>query len=300
MSVGVDVIEEAPTGLPCLRDCGTVNVAMSIRLDDLARLLDRSGPIPLYHQLKQWFSSRILSGELAPGEQLPDEFEICERLGVSRGVVRQAMTELEYAGMISRQRGRGTFVAIPKTAEGLISGLRGLADDAAMRGQKIDSKVLLLREVPAEDTVAEKLELRPGDPVVELERLRSLEGGPHVVVVTYLPALLVPGLVKEDFNGGTSLYRVLRDNYGLNIVSGVRRVEVAPARARQARLLGVKRGSPLMVLRSVGFTSGHRPLDYFIAYHRGDQTAFEVELRTPVGTASRFEQVPVARDGSSW
>lgn len=273
---------------------------MSIRLDDLARLLDRSGPIPLYHQLKQWFSSRILSGELAPGEQLPDEFEMCERLGVSRGVIRQAMTELEYAGMISRQRGRGTFVAIPKTAEGLISGLRGLADDAAMRGQKIDSKVLLLREVRAEDTVAEKLELRPGDPVVELERLRRLEGEPHVVVVTYLPALLVPGLVKEDFNGGTSLYRMLRDNYGLNIVSGVRRVEVATAGARQARLLGVKRGSPLMVLRSVGFTSGHRPLDYFIAYHRGDQTAFEVELRAPVGTASRFEQVPAARGGSSW
>ena len=64
--------------------------AMSIRLDDLARLLDRSA-YSLYHQLKQWFSSRILSGELAPGERLPDEFELCERLGVSRGVVRQAM-----------------------------------------------------------------------------------------------------------------------------------------------------------------------------------------------------------------
>jgi GntR family transcriptional regulator len=273
---------------------------MSIRLDELARLLDRSGPIPLYHQLKQWFSSRILSGELAPGEQLPDEFELCERLGVSRGVVRQAMTELEYAGLISRQRGRGTFVSIPKTAEGLISGLRGLADDAAMRGQKIDSEVLLLRETQADETVARRLQLDPGDTVVELERLRSLDEERHVVVVTYLPAFLVPGLVKEDFTGGTSLYRTLRDNYGLGIVSGVRRVEVAAAGARHARLLDIKRGSPLLVLRSVGYTTGARPVDYFVAYHRGDRTAFEVELSTPIGKASRFERVSVARDSSSW
>lgn len=275
-------------------------MAMSIRLDDLARLLDRSGPIPLYHQLKQWFSSRILSGELAPGEQLPDEFELCQRLGISRGVVRQAMTELEYAGMISRQRGRGTFVSVPKTAEGLISGLRGLADDAAMRGQKIDSKVLLLREAPAEETVARKLQLDPGDPVVELERVRSLDGEPHVLVVTYLPSLLAPGLVKEDFSGARSLYRILRDNYGLSIVSGVRRVEVAAAGARQARLLDVKRGSPLMVLRSVGYTTGARPIDYFVAYHRGDRTAFELELSAPAGVASRFERVPAGKDGSAW
>jgi GntR family transcriptional regulator len=274
--------------------------AMSIRLDDLARLLDRSGPIPLYHQVKQWFSSRILSGDLAPGERLPDEFELCGRLGVSRGVVRQAMTELEYAGMISRQRGRGTFVSIPKTAEGLISGLRGLADDAAMRGQKVDSKVLLLRETQAGETVARKLQLDPGDTVVELERLRSLDDEPHVVVVTYLPSFLVPGLAKEDFSGTTSLYRTLRENYGLGIVSGLRRVEVAAAGARQARLLQVKRGSPLLVLRSVGYTTGARPVDYFVAYHRGDRSAFEVELSTPVGRASRFEQVPAARDSSSW
>ena len=273
---------------------------MSIRLDDLARLLDRSGPIPLYHQIKQWFSSRILSGELAPSERLPDEFELCERLGVSRGVVRQAMTDLEYAGMISRQRGRGTFVSIPKTAEGLISGLRGLADDAAMRGQKVDSKVLLLRETHAGETVARKLQLDPGDPVVELERLRSLDDEPHVVVVTYLPSFLVPGLVKGDFSGATSLYRTLRENYGLGIVSGVRRVEVMAAGARQARLLQVNRGSPLLVLRSVGYTTGARPVDYFVAYHRGDRSAFEVELSTPVGRASRFEQVPAGRDCSSW
>ena len=103
---------------------------MSIHIEGLSSVLDRSGPVPLYYQIKQWFSSRILSGEMAPGTQLPDELDLCDKLGVSRGVIRQAMTELCYEGLLNRAR-RGTFVSTPKTAEGLISGLRGMADDAS-------------------------------------------------------------------------------------------------------------------------------------------------------------------------
>lgn len=274
---------------------------MSIRIDLEAfqAVLDRSGPVPLYYQLKQWISTRILSGEIPPGAKLPEESELCEHLGVSRGVVRQAMTELTYEGLIYRQRGRGTFVAAPKTAEGLISGLRGLADDAALRGQIVDSKVLTQGVVPATQQVASSLSLTPGTPVVELERVRALDGEPHVLVMTYLPAAMVPGLAQRDLGGPVSLYQVLRDDYGLSIVSSRRRVEAATAGAREAHLLGIARGDPLLVLRSVGYTTGHRPFDYFLAFHCGDRSAFEVELAGPAGTTSRFERVPVTQDVSS-
>jgi DNA-binding GntR family transcriptional regulator len=83
---------------------------------DNTDILDRSGPVPLCYQIKRWLSSRILSDELAPGTQLPGEFELWRPDGVSSGVVRQAMTELCYEGLLNRQRGRGTFVSVPKTA----------------------------------------------------------------------------------------------------------------------------------------------------------------------------------------
>jgi GntR family transcriptional regulator len=264
---------------------------MSLHIDNLGSVLDRSGPVPLYHQIKQWLSSRILSGELAPGTQLPDELEICERLGVSRGVVRQAMTELCFEGLLNRHRGRGTFVSVPKTTEGLISGLRGLADDAALRNQQVHSTVLVLREVPANETVARSLGLSPGAPVVELERARAVGAEPHVLVTTYLPSLLVPGLTQRDLTGAVSLYRILRQEYELPIVAAHRRVEATVAGAREARFLAVKRGAPLLVLHNVGYTTGRRPLDYFVAFHRGDRSAFEVDLSSPLGSASRFEQV---------
>ena len=268
---------------------------MSIHLDTPE--FDRSTPVPLYHQLKQWLTSRIVSGAFAPGAQLPGELELCEKFGVSRGVVRQALSELRYEGLVDRQRGRGTYVSIPKTAEGLISGLRGLADDAALRGVSIASKVLMLRETPAGPSVAFSLGLEPTDTVVELERVRAIDGEPHVLVMTYLPAAMVPGLVGRDLSGSESLYRILREEYGLAIVSSRRRVEATIAGAREARLLRIERGDPLLVLRSIGFTTGRRPFDYFIAYHRGDRSAFEAELSMPLGPASSFEQVPMTDEG---
>lgn len=269
---------------------------MSIPLNDLNARLDRSGPIPLYYQIKQWLAGRILSGELEPGEQLPDEFEIGERLGVSRGVVRQALTELCFEGMLYRLRGKGTFVSTPKIAEGLISGLRGLADDAKLRNEIVDSKVLSLQEIPANEVVARNLELEPGANVVELERVRSINGDPHVIVTTYLPAFLVPGLVDRDFNGSTSLYSSLREDHHISIVKGVRRVEATVAGRREASLLQIEVGSPLLCLRSIGYTANRRPVDYFVAFHRGDRTAFEVELSS-AGTTSRFQAI--TRNGSS-
>lgn len=275
------------------------DVDMSLQLEGFASVLDRSGPVPLYYQIKQWLSNRILSGELLAGDQLPDEFAMCELLGVSRGVVRQALTELCYEGLLNRQRGRGTFVSAPKTAEGLISGLRGLADDAALRGELVDSKVLALREVPANETVARSLNLSPGDPVVELERIRSLGGEPNNLVTTYLPSKLVPGLTERDLSGAASLYHILWEDYELPIVASLRRVEAIAAGAREASLLGVKRGAALLVLHQIGYTTGQRALDYFVGFHRGDRTAFEVELSNPGGSASRFERVAVAEGRTS-
>jgi GntR family transcriptional regulator len=260
---------------------------MSIQLDNPPQI-DRSGASPLYHQLRQWLASRILSGELQPGTQLPGDHELSERLSVSRGVVRQALSELRNDGLIERERGRGTFVAAPKTAQGLIGGLRGLADDAAFRGQRVESTVLRLVETAADEHVAKLLHIEPGDAVVELERLRSLDGEPCVLVVSRLPAALVPGLVQRDLGGTASLYRTLRQDYALPIVGSVRRVEAAVTDAREAHLLRMRVGEPLLVLRSIGYTTGGRPLDYFVARHRGDRSAFEVSL--PPG--SHFGELP--------
>ena len=74
-------------------------------------IIDRNSAIPIYYQLKQHFRGQIESGELRPGDQLPTEAELCDRLMISRAPVRQAMAELAREGLIYRRAGAGSFVA---------------------------------------------------------------------------------------------------------------------------------------------------------------------------------------------
>ena len=82
-------------------------------------IIDRNSAIPLYYQLKLHFKKQIETGELRAGDQLPTEAELCERLGVSRAPVRQAMADLAREGLIYRRAGAGSFVA-PQAAAALV------------------------------------------------------------------------------------------------------------------------------------------------------------------------------------
>ena len=57
-------------------------------------MLDRTSPMPLYHQLKERLVERIASGTWPPESRLPSERELCELFGISRITVRQALDQL--------------------------------------------------------------------------------------------------------------------------------------------------------------------------------------------------------------
>jgi GntR family transcriptional regulator len=239
--------------------------------------IDRSSALPYYHQLKQLLVQEIAHRGLQPGDLLPGDNALCGAYDVSRTVVRQALTELEFEGVIERRKGKGTYVARPKTAEGLVQSLTGLYEDVAACGGHLHSQVRTLAVVPADDQVAAELQIEPDSPVVLLERLRFVEDQPRVLTVTHLPHALVAGLEHEDLTD-RSLYAVLEETYGVRLAHGRRSVEASAAPQQLAGALGVVPGAPVLVLRSRSFDVDERPVESFVAYHRGDRSRFEVDL----------------------
>ena len=73
--------------------------------------LDRESPVPVAHQLFALLREQIVQGQLRPGDRLPTEMELCERLGVSRTPVRRALGRLAAQGLLVRSPGRGTYVS---------------------------------------------------------------------------------------------------------------------------------------------------------------------------------------------
>jgi GntR family transcriptional regulator len=238
--------------------------------------LDRSSALPLYYQLKQALSESI-HDHFQPGDRVPGELELCAFYDVSRSVVRQALYELEAEGTVERRRGQGTFVAERKTSEGLFQSLAGLYDEVTARGQQLYSRVLESCEVPAAPVIARELDVSAGQVVCFIERLRFVNEEPWALDRAYLPASLVPGLLKEDLSR-QSLYGLLQQRYGIVLHKARRSVEAVAANDSVAKALRVSPGDPVLLLRSTAWDAEGRPVEHFSTYFRGDRSSFDVIL----------------------
>lgn len=69
---------------------------------------------PKWKALKRQIVEVLCSGEYAPGDPLPSENQLSKSVGVARNTVRKAFDDLEQDGLITRVRGSGTFVSVPK------------------------------------------------------------------------------------------------------------------------------------------------------------------------------------------
>jgi GntR family transcriptional regulator len=240
--------------------------------------IDRSSALPYYVQLKEALTEGIRSGRWKPGERLPSEPELCQSFDVSRTVVRQALQDLVYEGVIVREKGRGTFVAEAKiSSTSLVHSLIGFHQDMAERGFEPYSKVLEQVMIPATVQVARYLHLEELNPVIKLERLRFIHEDPIVLVTSYLPYEICPLAVTADFTR-QSLYAFLAETYTIALSRGRRRIEATVANEELAELFRIEPGAPLLRMESVTFSEHDRPIEYFVGFFRGDRSRFEVEV----------------------
>jgi GntR family transcriptional regulator len=240
--------------------------------------IDFKSNIPYYVQLTAHIREKIIKKIWNPGMQIPGEMELCEEYGVSRTVVRQSLRDLELDGLITRRKGKGTFVAEPKVNESFVQKLSGFYQDMVDRGIKSSTRVLHLRVISCPDKVAGYLQIPLETKVVDLLRLRYVEDEPIQMVNSFIPF---------DLND-RSLYEFLEFECGLFIARGRRYIEAVAANDVEAKLLNVDRGAPLVMLDSISYLEDGTSIEYYHAVHRGDRTRFEVELlRTRIQSQGR-------------
>ncbi len=234
-------------------------------------------PVPKYFRVKEVVRTRIADGTWPPGTLLPAEPHLCEEFGVSRITVRKAIGDLVHEGKVETVQGKGTFVATPKLGQRFVQRAFGIYADLEQRGLRLITEVLRQEVRPAPSDVAERLGLRAGTPLHILVRLRSVAGEKFLLSTTYIPEALCPGLVHEDLSTG-SLYRLLRERYGLKIGRGERSLEAVPATQLEARLLGLALASPLLRLDSVAYLPDGRAFEYSLTLQRGDRARVDLEF----------------------
>ena len=239
--------------------------------------IDRDSPVPFYFQLAELLEHEIVSGRWEPGLRLPAEFDLCSHFGVSRTTVRQALSRLEQEGLISRSKGRGTFVEGTRPRSWLLQSSGGFFEEEVERmGRRVDSRVVKVKQGTLPAWARNALSLPPGSKGLTLERVRSVDGLVAMYVVNHLPSRFADAV--ESLEGDESLYQVLRQRYGVEAAGGRRVVEAMPAEEQLAKLLEIRPRTPVLFVESVTWDDAGQPFDCYQSWLRSDRMKIESEV----------------------
>lgn len=237
--------------------------------------ITRDIPISLYYQLKEELLKKITLKQWLPGERIPSEKELCDMYGVSRITVRKALDELERAGHLSRQQGKGTFVT-NIALEQRLSKFYSFSEELKRHGMQEHIKIIHFQQVRAEAEIAETLGLEASSWIFMLTRLRFVDQTPYTLETSYIPVVVCPDLTEDSIRD-RGLYNSMRAG-GVFPDRVIEKFRVTSIRRSEGELMGLKAGMPAMHLKRVTYC-GTRIIEYCSSIVRGDFFTYTVELR---------------------
>ena len=229
---------------------------------------DRTSPLPLWAQILDDLRRRLAAGEF--DDAFPPERELIEQYGVSRHTLRDSIRRLHQAGVIERERGRGTFLRAA-SIEQPTGALYSLFQSVESQGYTPHSKVLAL-DVVTHAEASDELGLASSARLVHLNRIRYADATPIATDELWLPYLRAKALLTVDFTR-TALYAALETHCGLRPAGGWERVRpVVPTADERAVLKLPARHAAFLVER---YTEARgEPLEWRRTLIRGDQYSF--------------------------
>jgi GntR family transcriptional regulator len=239
-------------------------------------VLLEDGPMPLYFQIKSIIRSKILSNELKARDLLPSEADLSKEYNVSRGTVRQALSDLINEGLIYRLRGKGTFVR-----EG--AGLRqlrfkGTIENLITSAREGKIKVLEYKEVIPPPHVVKFLQTETTQMVFQLELIFSSSKGPTRYTVFYLPPNLGKMISRNELKETTEIILLAEERSKTKIHHAHQSVNITLADPKTAKYLSIKERTPIFVMERHYYARNRSPIFMSISYCRPDLYKFQIEL----------------------
>lgn len=238
---------------------------------DITPVADDS-PVPLYHQVETDLRRLIETEALPPGTAVPPEHVLSETYDVSRHTIRKAMSRLVNDDLVERSAGRGTFVA-PRADQARFYLDRSFTEQMADMGRTASSRVLSSETGTIDEDTPDVLRSEMGAPCLRLSRVRLGDAEPigiqHHTIVTEE----CPDLDRHDFSSA-SLYNLLAHEYGLRIGELQHTISAAVADDRQAELLEISPGAPLLVVHTAAFLVSGPVIEHTTSYYRADRYVY--------------------------
>ena len=245
--------------------------------------LDRESRVPLYYQLQELIKQDIEAGHWQPGEVLPSEGLLIDRLGISRTVIRKALDVLEADGQVVRRKGRGTMIERPKAP---YHALGGPDDWRGDRGNAELSKIVGIRLVSAGTNLARILRVGVEARLFEITTVASARNQPISLSQAYVrvdasPALSAAaesGAALDLTIGGPDLLTQLVQRYQLPAYRSDMTVEGTTANGFECELLSLPARAPMFLIATLVAAASGQALAFVRAVVRSDHFRLTASL----------------------
>jgi GntR family transcriptional regulator len=223
----------------------------------IEKTVDRGSKEKLYVQIYSIILEKIESGKWPAGTQIPPEDELCRIYDVSKVTVREAVQELVRQGYLTRQQGKGTFVAYSVPHLGIVMRTRLSEDmhgeevkvekeivDRGLRGAPEDVKKFLMTEEEIYYILSKK--------VINEETYNE---------EYFIPLFILPDIDKEDIRH-KSMYDLIEEKGTKKIFKVTQTMEVTVVKEDTANILRIKEGSPALLISRILTSSDGSPIAY--------------------------------------
>jgi GntR family transcriptional regulator len=200
-----------------------------------------------YRQLQWQLRDDIEHGVYRPGDAVPSESELIERHSLSRITVRRALAELEREGLVVTRHGVGTFVADPARAGAQC--LLSFTSDVLRRGHVPGARLLSAGTHVGPEVATRALDLSEGAAVLNIRRLRTVDGAPVFVSDAFVPADVLPGVGPRDLAESgldQSLFRLVERHHRVPLRDGEEVATAVLADPEVRGIFGLPPGSPVV------------------------------------------------------
>lgn len=232
---------------------------------------------PLYDQLVDVLKEKI-ENELKPDSMLPSERELSDKYALSRTTVRLALQELEKMGYIYRKHGKGTFVTDLSTQAMNLVGTYSFTEQMKAMGKVPETRVLEFEIVEATKYFANNMQVKLGDPLIKIKRLRLADHMPMMLERSYLPRRTFLSMKKEDVEN-MPLYDLFSQKYFQKIKLAEEEFYASLARIKDAQQLDIAEDSPVLNLVRTTYNDNNDVIEFTLSVARADQFHYKITHR---------------------
>ena len=232
-------------------------------------MIDKNSPIPVYFQLKNDLVKKIAQGLWKTGECIASERELCEIYGVSRMTIRQAIGELVQEGVLTRLKGKGTFVCEQTVKQ---KDMMSFTEMIKQTGRELRTEVINFDIIDTPDDMQDTFML---DKVYKIERRRIVDNECIAVETVFIPVDYCGHINNEMLKG--SLYKIL-EHFGYSISNSTSSIVAVDITDEIKEKFDTKENFP--VLKIIGKTFANKNKVLFIeeALYRSDKFTLQVNI----------------------